>query len=676
MTDLLSGDEAITHRPEFSELTHEEFAEALALILNSPLSDRRKQFLLANSWKIHYRSKPPSIEEFLTEKWIGPTADSIYPHVRQWLTDYWQPNSIKRHFLLATAIGTGKSFASTISSLYVTTHLWAMRNPKKYFGLSQATSIVHALISFTMEKAQQLLLQPFNQILISSDKFHRVRQEERLTAKQLEYPDKICWTSAGKIGVMQFDNDIHYMLASSPQKLLGLNMISAILSEISFFLDQGFSAEYIWRIYQDSKARVRSRFEDKFFSGTIIDSSPNDMEESPIDRYIFSGEAEKDPTNYVVTGSQWEFLPHKFQEWHRTGKTFSVFRGNSAHAAKILSKEEPIDQFAPGEVIEVPIDVKQFFEDNLTKNIKDYAGWPSGSDDKLLRDYDSLERMFTPQLKNLYKFIYAPANVSPDQLIWSQIVNQFFIKHKENNYEFYRAPLEKRYLHIDQSESGDLTGISCVHPEMNTEGTVVYITDFNIAITPGKNRINLGAIESFLFDLRDKGRLDIGLITFDMFQSTTSMQKLAYYDFEVKRLSVDRDKNIYLMYVSLLRNDRIRAGRNIILKNNIKSLQEASTPSGKKKIDHLKGKPILEDDGLWSTSLMGMWAKDLSDSHCGAVWNAIQDYKGVPKYQWEDLATESFVDLTPEETVEAFNEATKSKIFKYMESKYSLQKRV
>ena len=300
------------------------------MIVEDPsLSNKQKFQIMNESWRINYRVKPPDISTFLTPEWIGPTADSLYPHVRETLVNFWQPDSQYRHLILGSAIGTGKSYTSTLWSLYITVHLWCMRNPKKFFGLAQNSSIVQGLISFTMEKASQLLLQPFMQILLSAPKFKRVKQEEMLLKHQADNPDLICWTTAGRMGSLQFYNDIHYIIASQPAQLLGLNMITAILSEISFFVDKGFSTEYIWRIFQDSKGRVRSRFEEKYFAGTVLDSSPNDIELSPIDKYIFNGEASRDPSNYIVTGSQWDFLPNKFKKWQETGETFPVFKGVS-----------------------------------------------------------------------------------------------------------------------------------------------------------------------------------------------------------------------------------------------------------------------------------------------------------------------------------------------------------
>lgn len=666
ITDLTQGDELISKREDFLSLSGEEIREALNLISSrTDLSDKQKQKILSNTWRIHYRQKPPTIEEFLSEEWIGPTANNIYPHVKDILTEFWQPDSVKRHLLLASSIGTGKSFTSTLWSLYITTHLWSFRDAKRFFGLSQATSIVHAMISFTLEKAQQLLLQPFFQILLSSPKFKRVKQEEHLDRHQIENPEKICWTSAGKIGALQFYNDIHYMIASSPAQLLGLNMITAILSEISFFLDKGFSSEYIWRIYQDSKGRVRSRFEDMYFSGTVIDSSPNDIELSPIDKYIFQGQAEKDPRNKVVTGAQWEFLPHKFPEWKKTGETFPVFKGSQGSPARILETPSEVSKYKKEEIYNVPIDIKQMFIDNTVKSVKDYCGWPSGSQGVLIREDSVIESMFTKQLKNIYSYIAAPASRSSTRLIWNEVAPHFFVKH-DKGYEFYRNPLEKRYMHVDQAETGDMASISMVHPEITEDGEIIYVTDFTIAISPEKDRINLDAIRLFIQDLRDVGRINIDIISFDQYQSKATMQYLKEKGFNVELLSVDGDSKPYLTYVSLIQSGKVKTGRNIFLKNNLRSLQEVTSQSGRKKIDHTKGKIIYDDGAKWETSDMGKFAKDVSDSHCGAVWNAIHNFTGAPRLIWKKER---------EEKNEDYSSIIKKELYSELRDRYGMEVR-
>jgi len=659
--DILSGDNSPKMFEKFDTLAASEAMLGLEkVMLDYHLSDKEKCQLLAESWRINYRVKPPSITEFITPKYIGPTADSLYPHVKKLLIEYWQPDSIYRNLILGAAIGTGKTFASTIWSLYITTHLWAMRSPKKFFGLAQNSSIVHGMISFTMDKAAQLLLQPFIQILVSAPHFRRVKQEEQLVKKQEEYPDQICWTTAGRMGSLQFYNDIHYIIASSPAQLLGLNMITAVLSEISFFIDKGFSTEYIWRIYQDSKGRVRSRFEDKYFAGTVLDSSPNDIELSPIDKYIFQGAARKNPTNYILTGTQWEFLPHKFKIWQETGETFPVFKGSAGKPAKVLDKSEVVN-YLKEEIYDVPVDVKELFDDNVIKAVKDYCGWPSGSQGTLVRDESIISKMFANSLKNIYTNIYAPETEDSRHLIWKEIKNQFFVKY-DKGYEFYRNPLEKRYLHIDLAETGDMAAIAMVHPEVDVlSGDIVYVTDFTLACSPEKGRINLDSFRYFVQDLRDLGKMNIELATYDGYQSSSGIQYLKSVEIGSKKLTVDGDIKPYYSYISLMSAGKIKCGRNIFLKNNIKSLQEIRLEkSGRKKVDHTKGKIVYYDGAVWEKSNMGKFAKDISDAHCGAIWNASHNFVGVPRYIWEEKV----------EKTENRKANLKNKLKKEMEERY------
>jgi hypothetical protein len=639
--DVLQGDDTSKTINLLEGIPSGEIVDSFRNLINSSnLSPAQRLELMSNTWKLNYRTKPPTIEEFLTEEWIGTQAKSIHPHVKDWLLKFWHPTSPYRNLILGTAIGTGKTTASTVSTLYLYSHLWAMRNPKKFFGLAESTSIVYMLISFSLEKAGQLLLQPFMNILEESPKFERVKQEERLPKRQLDHPDRIIWTTAGRMGSVQFSNELHLALASSPQKLLGLNLIGATLSEISFFVDQGFSPEYIWRIYQDAKNRVKNRFEGRYYSCTILDSSPNDMDLSPIDKYIFGGDAYKDPTNLVATGTHWDFLPKKHKEWYRTGETFPVFRGNSSEPPRMLRSDTEVAQYDAVEVYNVPIDLKIAFEENVVKNVKDWCGWPGGSSDKLIRDMAVIETMFSSKLRNLYTYILAPSDKSSEKLIWNQIRDKFFVPLSNGKYEFYRAPGERRYIHVDQAETGDTLGFSMVHPEITASGEFVFVTDFTIAIIPGKGRINLSAIPEFILDLKHQGGVNIDLITFDQYQSKATMQLLKEKGFRVELLSVDRDINVYLVYLSLINNGRVLAGRNIILKNNLKSLQETkgefdgTRRSGKRKIDHRIGKLVWEDGANWESSLMGTCAKDLSDSHCGATWNCLHNFGERARYMW------------------------------------------
>jgi hypothetical protein len=678
--DLVQGDDTVADHELFGNLREEDILAGINLIRdNRYLSDSSKMEVLSNLWRINYKKKPPTIEEFLSDDWIGPMNESLYPHARNILVDFWKDNSPYRHLILAMAIGTGKSTISAIHNLYVTTLLFLMRNPKKFFGLAPSTSVVQALISFSMEKAEQLLLQPFLQILLTSRRYHRVKQEEHLPRHQEENPDKICWTTAGRIGKLQFTNDIHYIIASSPYQLLGLNLIQATLSEISFFIERGLSPDYIWRIFQDCKGRIQARFgADKRLCGVVLDSSPNDIDASPIDKYIFNGEASKDPKNYVVTGSQWEMfeqdpelkrIKENYPIYAKTGETFKVFRGSSTLPAEVVTDDRAAN-FSETEILDVPIDLHTLFQENTTKCVKDYGGYPAGTTDKLIQEMSLIEGIFTPQLKNLYTYIYAPSNQSANQLIWNQVRDRFFLKIGERHYEFYRAPRERRWIHIDQAETSNIASIVISHPEWDVKKSeLVVVHDLTIAISPGKGRINLDAIRTFPEDLRDKGGLVIEKITFDRFQSSTTIQYLTEKGFKVERFSVDTDKKPYLTYVSLINTGRVKSGRNIFLKNNLRSIREVKTDSGKTKIDHLIGKLVYEDGAGWEISSMGLNAKDVSDGGAATSFLIIHEFEGVPRYQWKDIELSVEIPtLKKSENNEAFKEAFRQQMRENLKS--------
>lgn len=632
--DLLAGDRSVQERNDYNELTGEEIRKAIQLIVNNPsLSESQKYFFLENTWRIHYNVKPPTVDEFLTPKWIGAVADSVYPHLAETFQAFMNPYSNKRVLALSTCIGWGKSTLSTLIVLYVIVHLQYMRNPKEFFNLNEMGSLVVALLSFTMKKVDQVLLQPFSNLLKASPMFERVRQEDRLAIKQEELPpEKIAYTSAGRMGNFQFSKDIHITTVSDRSALLGLNIIMGIASEISFWLQKGVSVEEIWGTFNDLWNRVDSRFAMRYLSGVILDSSPLDLSLSPIDKWIYSGEAEKDPSVMVVNATHWDVFPDKYPQWRKTGETFPVFRGNASRPPKVLQPKE-VSEYSKSDVYEVPIDVKQKFVNDTKKMVADYAGYPAGGMAKLISDFRYIEEMFTDELVNIYDYIVAPANQKPEKLIWNQIRDDFFITIGKRT-EFYRAPNAKRAIHIDLAEKNDMAAIAMSHFEIGIDGEKYVINDFTIGISPEKSTINIDAVAKFILDLWYAG-LNIHKVTADQYQSSDLLQRLKRDGLPVDRLSVDRETAPYKVIASWIFNRRIKVGYNIFLKNNFQSLIETTTDKGKPKIDHSKGETIYDDGGDWKQSYMGFNAKDLSDAFTGSAYILISELsKEIPQYQW------------------------------------------
>lgn len=153
----------------------------------------------------------------------------------------------ERLFLTDNYIVTHNSFLSTLVTLYLDTCVSLMRNPAKYFGVSQATSFSSMLISYSLKKSSELLVAPFLNILESSPFFEKVTRREAMQDLVKEYQlsdkpvEKLYYTTAAKdkSSVLEFDSGLSVKVASSPQALLGLTLVSATFSELAFFTDAG-----------------------------------------------------------------------------------------------------------------------------------------------------------------------------------------------------------------------------------------------------------------------------------------------------------------------------------------------------------------------------------------------------------------------------------------------------
>jgi len=625
LIDLFRGDESINSRMDWKTLTPEIVESAKRLIFNNEnLDEVDKLFYLNNLWKINYkgRNRPPTIEEFLTPKYLGSTATDLYPFLRKALIEYFDPISENnyRDAILYMAIGLGKSYFSVIATLFVLTHVILMRDPKRFFGLAQATEITQGYFSFTIKKAEDLLIAPTILMMQNSPMFQRVKTLDLLHRKEREVDnDKFFWTTATKgSSYFTFSSNATIKVASHPSQLLGTQILTGVLSELSFSQDFGKSDDEAYRLLMDLKTRIDSRMKGNYFARTIIDSSPNNRDHK-IDDYILNIAPKEKKKQFIMMGSEWKY---KTWDYAHVKTSFPVFIGDSGKPPQIISENER-GNFEVENIIDVPEtpELLSLFQNDIIKALKDRAGIPAGSVDRLIYDQTKIERVFDDnRLNNIYTCIYAPANKEPDNLIWDIIKDEFFVD-ISGTYEFYRNPKAVRYVGVDQSYSTDVTGIVVLHREINLEGNIVYVIDMSIAIVPTKEKINLEAIKLFIHDLKRKGNLTIGGINFDQFQSQPTIQYLDRKGFVVTKQSVDRTTAPYFNLVNLLNLNRVKAGKNLFLKNNLKSLIMTKRKNTKtKKVDHTMG-DVYSDlgDTDWEASRLGFNAKDLSDALAGAI---------------------------------------------------------
>ncbi len=648
LRDLLAGDTKLLDRPEVKGISLPQVKAALEFILHDPeLSDNEKQDLLSNSWRVNFRDRPPTPEEFLTPKYLGETANTIFPWVKKAFIEFMNPLKPYRTMVLYPYIGFGKSFMAVLINIYLGMNLSMMRSPWKFFGQSPATVYTQVFCAASLKKSSELLFEPMLNMLGASEFFEKVHSKDVMYERDRDFErmnniDKIYWTTAVPTSAVQFSGAANFKLISNPNGLLGQTIVSGTMTEIAFFEEAGKSRDFVFKFFTKLRGRIESRMKGNYFGRFILDSSPNTLE-SVIDDWIVN-DAPKNPENFIVKGSRWainkgDFPKDTFDERGevRDDKAFFVFVGGKGKPPLIIDKES-VPEYMP-DVIKVPKllqepngpvkDYQAAFEENLFEALKDQAGIPAGSSDKIFYDTSVIEKVFVDKLRSFYKHLTAPSMEAPEKLIWNQIKDVFFIKSLDK-YRFWRNPHLPRVISIDQSVSGDVAAIAVSHVERQlktmregVEGSPfesVYITDMLIVITPAGGRINLDAIRCFIFDLIDEGMITVSKVSFDRYQSEAAVQGLLRRGLEVEYLSVDKTMEPYLGFISLVETGRFKMGKNIHAKNNLKSLQivkrkdASGLRTGTMKVDHTNGDLVYEGDEGWNTSMIGIHAKDAMDA--------------------------------------------------------------
>lgn len=426
-------------------------------------------------------------------------------------------------------------------------------------------------------------------------------------------------------------------------------IITGIITEIAFFEDAGWSSEDVLKFFSKLRGRIDSRMFGNYYGRFILDSSPNSME-SVIDRWIHE-EAPKSKANYILTGSRWKYFPNEFPNAldennlvkHDFNVAFPLYKGGLGKPAQVLESPTQLATYNEKDIIWCPLEQ---ITPNGTVNFKtralespphfmrDICGIPSGAADRIFYDQAVIEDAFNNQLRNVFSNIIALKEEEPEHLIWNQVKDKFFNK-VMNDYYFYYEPSMPRVASIDLALSGDTASIAVSHVEWspdvdeNGDQNKLYVTDFTIPVIPKGGMINLDAFKFFIIDLVRLGHMNITHVSFDGFQSRALMQALERYGFLVELLSTDRTNLPYNAYIDYVFHRRWICGKNIMVKNNMLSLEYSKRETGSTKVEHKKGRNTYTDDFCqsgaeysdlaWANSQVGYLAKDCTDAIAGNI---------------------------------------------------------
>ena len=525
---------------------------------------------------------------------------------------------------------------NTIAELIMMRKMYELscfRNINAMFNLMSKTNIMFLYFSVNQKQAERTGFGEYRALIDNSPYFNENFQRNPRLNSLLVFPE-----------------GISYAYGSSASDSIGMSVICSMLDEANFIGGNGPSkdSEKATDLYANIVNRSNSRF--------IVDGGVNHSlnilvssatyENSATERQIRL--SRNDPHTIVAAPAQWDVKPRNFSK-----KFFYVFKGSNYLEANIVNSTDDVNNYRVSEgmskhkyidgledydsinkVIEelpphmqskflkVPVDLRAGFEANLLRSLQDIGGVSTGSQGKLFSSPMVLQDCIDENRHHPFVSKEIVISTGDDINVKDYLRDDFRLKYPER----------PRYLHIDQSFRTDSTGISCVYVDSIVEEDgvkkPVFGVDFMLRINPPKppKKIAIYKIRNFVIYLVNVVGMKIGKLTYDIFNSEESRQILEEMGFNVGYLSVDRTDKPYLDLVEIMYEKRIKLYDYPILRYELLNLLHDRI---RRKVDHPK---VVTDDGFVEYEGKGndgvtgtrVGSKDVADSLCGAIQNALQ----------------------------------------------------
>ena len=577
-------------------------------------------------WEIDFIHKPVMPEVFFTDqKYFGRNFSKIYDKWMHDLCTVLHPNSGITEWLLTGGIGTGKTSMMGGALGYNIYYMSCMRNPAQYYGLMIDSFITFGIYSITKKQVTDSAYAKLRSYLESSPYF------------QQEFPHNLRLSSE-----IEFDkSNVKIILGSREFHALGLDLYSFVMDEVNFMHMPGKTKAEIEgevgqakKLYDNTSTRVLSRF--KRPGGTIpgimlLGSSRAGLGAFLEERIKLT---KNDSAVYVSDYAIWDLKPKEFakQSW------FKVEVGDRIARSRILKPDEKPRDGA--KLVEIPQDYyKQFIEDT-DQALRDIAGVATFNVSPLIHDRASIFDAITDQIPCPFDREELTIDIATDFHLQDAFNVERVCQVVDGKWTPRLNRGAPRYLHVDIALTGDCAGIAMSHLAgfksvkrtdpanlgiTTTENLPVAMVDFMLRIRPPPgSRIDLSKIRSFVAYLTKF--FPVHVVTFDGYESEDSQQILNKMGIMAKEISVDRDDIKYVGLRAAFSERRIHTYRYEPFIEEVLDLTRDI--KGKGKVDH----PVKNAKG-------GKGSKDVADSCCGSVWNALHSQVAIAAHYSNDIKT-------------------------------------
>ena len=565
-----------------------------------------------------YREIPVDIETFLTDdRYLGQAwkdaagKSKLYPFWLERLKEIFPDNVTTNYntLLESGARGIGKSeVACGCVGAYLMHRVMCLKNPLEFYRLKQTEKICFAFMNIKLALAEEIAISKFQKTIQMSPWFMN-------KGKMTSFHGNPYWVPPEPINII---------IGSQADDVIGQPIYFAFFDEISFIRNQDVDK-------QKKKAKdmidtaIGGMFTRFIHNGKnptmLVVASSKRSEQSFMEEYIKTLSKTEGNSTFVVDKPVWEVKP----KGTYSNETFYVGLGNK-YLENIVIPDEDTDNLTPYKeqgykIIEVPIDFKAKFLEDIDRNLCDFAGISSASSNKYMSAQIVLDCV-NQEFKNPLPDVLEIGNGKEDT---AQYYN--FFKLDNIPKEYMHKPL---YIHLDMSLTGDMTGIAgvwIIGKKVSTDTNQAKDLSFRLAFStsikaPKGRQISFEKNRNFIRWLKEIG-FKIKGITCDTFQSYDLLQQLGAEGFNCSTLSVDKviegicqpyqylRSSIYEKRFAMYKSDRL-FDEFVDIERNLETGKVDHPPNGH---------------------------KDVLDAVCGATFNASKNAEQYAFEYGEDLDT-------------------------------------
>lgn len=513
-------------------------------------------------------------EKFLGKAWHSPDGKfKLYPYWQEKLQELFPDNiSCKyNNAIFSGARGLGKSDIAITCILYTMYKVMCLKNPHAFFNLKPTEKIAFAFMNITKVLSEDIGISKFQSTVQMSPWF---MGRGTLTRRDNEP----YWNPPDYIDII---------IGSQASHVIGQPILAAFFDEISFIRNQDIDKQkkIALDMIDTAIGGMKTRFLHNGYNPTLlILASSKRSEKSFLEEHMKKKLSDEESSVLIVDEAVWDIKPKETY----CGKTFKVGVGNKFLASEILPDfADYIEWRNKGyQIIDVPIEFKDDFKDNIDRALCDFAGISSSE----LTKYISGPRLALCKQdtrKNLFVRDVIEVGNAPDD--------------KTQYYDFIdleRIPSELKsrpmFVHLDMSISGDKTGIAGVWilgkkqmPDSDAR-EMYYELAFNVSIKAPKGyQVSFAKNREFIYWLKKNGFIIKGVST-DTYQNASLAQDLIAKGYNYEVISVDRvDTSKVCQPYAYLKNaiyeQRIRLYESPLLTEELLGLERNGNTG---KIDH------------------------------------------------------------------------------------------